>query len=268
MTGFDYTLEKIHTDALKLDYFLVPWDTEILGRPVAEIKRLEIMDSNQAIDDYRYFTDWCIKQGIVLCSARLNHGKLAESMFLEARGFRFIEMNYRPRLTGLQALTFGTEDIEIALVQKEDHDFLIDQVAKTFGFGRFHQDARIGSEMGNKRYQVWIRNSFSASHQTVYKCLHNDKIIGFFVVEYPDNNQCFWSLVGILPEYQGQGFGRSVWRAMLRWNQQQGVDIVSTSISSHNVAVFNLYVPLGFRFPEPQMTFHWVTDDPNNSKDV
>ena len=39
---FDYKLEKIHTDALILEYFHVPWDTEILEQPVAEIRHLEI----------------------------------------------------------------------------------------------------------------------------------------------------------------------------------------------------------------------------------
>jgi hypothetical protein len=45
MKEFDYILENIQTDALTLDYFLVPWDTAIIEQPVAEIKHLEIRET-------------------------------------------------------------------------------------------------------------------------------------------------------------------------------------------------------------------------------
>jgi hypothetical protein len=44
---------------------------------------------------------------------------------------------------------------------------------------------------------------------------------------------------------------------LLRHHQGEGAQTVSTSISSHNVPVFNLYVALGFRFPAPSVTLQW-----------
>ena len=49
MTSFSYKREQIKADALTLDYILVPWDTEIIGEPVAEIRRLEINDPAAAV---------------------------------------------------------------------------------------------------------------------------------------------------------------------------------------------------------------------------
>jgi ribosomal protein S18 acetylase RimI-like enzyme len=77
------------------------------------------------------------------------------------------------------------------------------------------------------------------------------------VIEFPEPKHCFWSLIGLAPGLQGRGLGKRVWNAMLHQHRERGIDTVSTSISSHNVAVFNLYVALGFRFPAPSMTLQW-----------
>jgi hypothetical protein len=45
---------------------------------------------------------------------------------------------------------------------------------------------------------------------------------------------------------------------MLDYHQKQGAEKVYTSLTSRNTAVFNLYVALGFRFPEPNAIFHWA----------
>ena len=86
-------------------------------------------------------------------------------------------------------------------------------------------------------------------------------VVAFFVVEYPEQGHCFWSLVGLAPGLQGQGLGKRVWRTMLGWHKKNGIDTISTSISSHNSTVLNLYISLGFRFPAPHMTFHWRPSD-------
>jgi RimJ/RimL family protein N-acetyltransferase len=91
----------------------------------------------------------------------------------------------------------------------------------------------------------------------VLKCSLDGRIVGFFVIEARKHGDCFWSLNGLAPGSEGQGLGKRVWRSMLHWHRAAGVHTVSTSISSHNVAAFNLYVALGFRFPLPSMTLQW-----------
>jgi RimJ/RimL family protein N-acetyltransferase len=90
----------------------------------------------------------------------------------------------------------------------------------------------------------------------------DDRIIAFMVVEHPSPAERFWSLVGLAPGLAGQGLGRRVWQTMLAFHHGEGVHEVSTSISSHNVAVHNLYVSLGFRFPAPAITLHWCPFGP------
>ena len=71
------------------------------------------------------------------------------------------------------------------------------------------------------------------------------------------HDECFWSLVGLSPEFTGRGLGYETWNAMLQFHKGEGVYKVRTSISSHNIAVMNLYTKIGFRFSEPEITLHW-----------
>ena len=254
---FEFRTESIRTPALELDYYLVPWDTQILGVPVAQIAELRVLDAAPAARDYESFAQWCTSQRIALCACRVAASRLVECMFLEERGFRFIELNYLPRLDGLQALQIADQGVHIEQAAASDQNLLADMAAQVFRHGRLHQDPRIDPALGDRRYRTWMTNAFSHPRQTVLKCLIDGAIVGFFVVEYPAPNHCFWSLIGLAPGLAGRGLGKRVWWAVLRKLQGDGIDVVSTSISSHNIAVFNLYVALGFRFPEPAITLQW-----------
>jgi GNAT superfamily N-acetyltransferase len=255
--NFEYRTESVRTDALELDYYLVPWDTEILNMPIAQIERLQIKDAAQAAHDYRAFAHWCAQQRIAMCACRLPADQLSESMFLEERGFRFVELNFPLRLTGLQARSFP-EDSAIRILQAEesDREELGEMAAQILGSGRFIQDPHIDPELGRRRYRIWTENAFTHPRQQVVKCLVDDAIVAFFVIERRAADHCFWSLGGMAPGQQGKGLGKRVWNAMLSRHRAEGVDTMSTSISSHNTAVFNLYVSLGFRILQASTTLH------------
>ena len=240
-----------------MDYHLVPWDTEILGCPVAEISNIEVIDTRKADTHFAKFQNWCKLNNIRLCSCRINSDHLTESFFLQDHGFRFIELNYRPEFSGVQQGQRPIEAIEIVPAQAEDQEALAHIAFRVLRHGRFHQDPLLGRQIGNTRYKFWLLNSFSNPVQFVFKCMVDGKIAGFFVVEYPEEKSCHWSLNGLAPEYVGRIMGTQIWKAMMRFHQNEGMESVVTSISSHNTPAFNLYVKLGFRFPLPQVTYHW-----------
>lgn len=253
----EYHIETVRTPALSMDYHLVPWDSDIFGRPVAQISEVRVSNVRQAARDFEPFNEWCIQQAIELCACRIPASAMVESMFLEDRGFRFVELNYLPALAQLQERPSAATEIRVEPASPSDRDALADMAAQVLRHGRLHQDPRIDPALGSKRYHTWMVNAFDHPRQRVLKCLLDDTIVGFFVVEYPQPAHCFWSLIGLAPGLQGRGLGKRVWNAVLDHHRREGIQHVSTSISSHNVAVFNLYVALGFRFPAPSITLQW-----------
>ncbi len=253
---FEYQEERYSTSALDLTYHLAPWDRPFFPGNTATITAIKLCDPVAAADAFAAFHQWCEVNEVVLVNVRLAHEQMAECGFLEARGFRFIELNYRPVCTDLSR--FHTDpEIAIHLADASDAARIGDMAAQIFDVGRLHVDPEVGPEIGNRRYSAWATNAFDNPRQSVLKCMLDGQIAGFMVVEQPLPSRRFWSLVGLAPGLAGRGLGRRIWPTMLAFHHSEGVKEVSTSVSSHNVRAFNLYVFLGFRFPLPALTLHW-----------
>jgi len=255
---FEIRERAIDTAALTMRYHSAPWDTPTVGGSVAVISEISVRDPEHAREDFRVFREWCADDRVVLVSCRIPHEHLQECGFLEMEEFRFIELNYRPELAQLQSRDVGDSDeLLVEPAADVDEPVIASIAGRIFEAGRFHRDPMIDPRIGDLRYRRWVSNAFRNPRQSVLKCLRNRDIQAFFVVESPSVTSRFWSLVGLAPGLSGRGIGTNVWRAVLRWHRAEGVDVVSTSISSLNAPVLNLYVKLGFRFPAPMITLHW-----------
>ena len=259
---FDATEFEIDTPALRLRHHLAPWDEATVGAPVAVISALDVRAPEAAHDDYVAFREWCRREAVALVSCRLGHARLAECGFLESQGFRYIELNYRPEAVLATLDLDDAPGFEVGPARPEELPAIEDMAGQVFDAGRFHNDPMIDSRVGGLRYRAWVGNALRNPRQSVVSCRVDDRVVAFFVVETPRHDHRHWSLVGLAPGLGGQGMGTRVWRAVLRWHRDQGVLGVSTSISSLNVRVFNLYVKLGFRFPDPEITLHWCPRGP------
>jgi ribosomal protein S18 acetylase RimI-like enzyme len=250
----------IATPHLAMTYSLVPWDQAILGFAVAQISTLTLADAMRAQGDFERFEHWRDEESVRLVSCRLDHERLRESMFLEARGFRFIELVYQPRFADVQAIPDADYGIEIRAATERDEPEIAEIAATAFTTGRYLLDWRLGPESNGLRYAAWIRNSFANPAHRVLKATENGRIVAFFVVETHPGGTCYWHLTAVAEGHRGRGVGRRVWHAMLMLHKADGVAEVETLVSGHNLPVLNLYAALGFRLRRAQMTFHWLRE--------
>jgi RimJ/RimL family protein N-acetyltransferase len=253
---FNYVEERYESSALDLTYHLAPWDEPFLQGAAAAITAIRVGMELEATGTFEIFRNWCARNRVKLVSCRLPQDQLRECGFLEQQGFRFIELNYRPILVGLDGFKTDPE-IDVRQADLEDLEEISAFAGQIFTSGRLHVDPQVGPEIGNRRYGAWAANAFRHPGQRVLKCCMEGRTVAFMVVEQPIPASRFWSLVGLAPGLQGRGLGRRVWRAVIAFHRDEGATEVSTSISSHNVAVHNLYASLGFRFPAPGITLHW-----------
>lgn len=243
-------------DGAVMECFLVPWDTEIFGFPVAQISRLELADDADPAGVLRDFDGWCADHDVRLVSCRLDHRQLRASMALEEVGFRFLEMVVEPRFDLVDG--GAAPDRELLIGDATPGDLVaIEEIAySAFTTGRFLLDPRLPSELSRRRYAAWVRSSFERPDHTVLKAERDGELVGFFIVERRRDGSVYWHLTAVAPGWQGKGIGSTLWRAMLLRHRTEGATSVSTTISGHNVPALNLYARLGFRFTSAQMTFH------------
>lgn len=243
---------------LRLTANMVPWDSVVFGFPVAQIDRLTVLDESTAVRDYDGFRRWRDEQAIGLVSCRLPQERLSESMFLESKGFGFIETVLHPELDRLQSLAFPADGFVIAPALRCDLVALREIAERSFRHGRYHVDPRLDSGLADVRYGRWVANSLEHPRQRLLKFVMDTRIIAFFIVESMKDKGVYWHLGAIDPSWQGWGYGERVWRALLCYCRDAGLERVVTTIAARNVAVLNLCAKLGFRFRRPEMTFHWL----------
>jgi len=257
---FDVEPRLIDAPSLRMSFFSVPWDTEIFGFPVVQIREMELRDGDPQ-PAFSEFERWCHGLGSRLVCCRLSHDRLRESGFLEQRLFRFIEMVYQPRFDGLNEAESLGEEVQIAVAEAADISEIEAIARVAFLTGRHVIDPRLDPRLGHDRYSIWIRNSLKNSRHQVVKALVGDRIAGFFIVEERADRTAYWHLTAIAPAFQGRGFGKSLWRSMMHRHRAAGMRAIETTISARNTVVLNLYARLGFRFGNAEMTLH-RTEDP------
>ena len=260
MTTPQDTTGVIDTPSLSLNWNEAPWDSVLFGFPVLQISRIEVQGPT-AEADFAAF-EACrdrIQTGLVSC--RISHECLNESMLLEARAFRFIEMVFHPEVSGLQALDLGKPpELTVSRANSTDLPVIQEIAGHAFHNERFHVDPRLDHTIGDKRYQNWATSSFNHPSQKLYCVRDEQRILAFFVTEMLADGTCYWHLNAVAPDAQGKGYGALAWYAMMHHARQTGAQRISTCIAARNHRVLNLYARLGFRFSQPEMTFHWVRE--------
>ena len=242
----------------ELEATLVPWDTSLLGFPVGQINRFNIGNGSSPSKFFLAFEDWRDTHGMKLVSFRTRHDALQETMFLESRGFCFVEMVYGLTFRDLKRIAYP-EDIVLEKADLADLDAIQTIARLAFETGRFNIDPRLAPELGGRRYAGWVNNSFHDPKHEIIKAVLDGEIVGFFIIEQQNDGLVYWHLTAIAPGRQGQGIGRQLWQAMMMRHRRNNMAEIKTTVSARNTPVLNLYSRLGFRFESPMMTFHWVS---------
>jgi RimJ/RimL family protein N-acetyltransferase len=258
--NLDRKIETIAAQGVEIDAFVVPWDTEIFGFPVAQIDRLAITDDRCVDDAMRKLLSWLDSRSVRMASCRLDSRALRESMLLEQHGFRFVEIVYSPKLAPLRIIADTDDGLVIERATGADLAAIEAIAGSAFETGRYRLDWRIDPAASDRRYRAWVRNSFADSRQEVLKATVAGALAGFFIVEVRSDGSVYWHLTAIAPSMQGKGLGKRLWASMVRRHHEAGLTRIETTISAHNPPVMNIYAALGFRFGAARATFHWMRD--------
>lgn len=260
MTSDEFRLSR---PGLELHARLAPWDSEPFGFPVGEITHIEVLAQESAALEINTFWEWASRKDLGIISCRLPEHCLSQTMFLEAQGFRFIEMVLRPRFENPGAWPAPERLLMVQPASEADVPVMQAIVANAFSHERYHVDPRLNHQLADRRYCRWVENSFRHPSQRLIKILDGADIVGVFIIEERADGETYWHLTAIAPQFQGQGYGRLVWLTMLDYHLPRGGKRVTTTISARNIRVLNLYSRLNARFLPPKMTFHWVKEQMN-----
>lgn len=245
-------------DIILLKSKISKYDTDIFGFNVAYISDLEVKKNLNLQEEYQFYNEWLVNNSIKIVSCRLDSSKLQEAFFLEKNDFRFIETVLHPILTDLQNYPCQSNSLIVLPAKQNDINEIKFIAENAFGFERYHTDPRFDNQLADKRYGVWVENSFKeGSNQILLKVVNDElAILAFFIVEQSDDNSIYWHLTAVNPKFQNMGFGFAIWLSVIHYHKSLGFSSIDTTISARNFRVLNLYSKLNFRFKSPDHTFH------------
>jgi RimJ/RimL family protein N-acetyltransferase len=249
---------NLDNDTILLKSEISKYDTDIFGFNVAFISDLEVKKNIYLQEEYNFYNSWLVNNSIKIVSCRLESSKLQESFFLEKNDFRFIETVLHPVLMDLHNFPYQNSGLDVLPANQNDIDEIKFIAENAFGFERYHTDPRFDNYLADKRYGVWVENSFKEDSSQVLLKVLNDKhaILAFFIVEQSDDNSIYWHLTAVNPKFQNMGLGYEIWSSVINYHKSLGSSSIHTTISARNFRVLNLYSKLNFRFKSPDNTFH------------
>jgi len=255
-----------------------PWDTKVIGEPVAVIKYFvgtgaddsRVLD--QLLDEVQRHA---ASRDIHLLTCKVQPLQFAAIHALERYGFLlmdtlldfFFDFSRTPfdkisppqRLDGLQVRLANPEDLPDLLALTE--------TAFAKHFGRYNSDPKMPAGTGTKVYQEWVRSSFTGAADWILIAEVNDQIAGYSVWKKAsalEVKHCFdiarCTLAGIHPEFFGRGLYTTLTFEGMRIAQQFANHLDGPAHVSH-YPVHRAMLKLGWTIAGVRHSFHkWLRD--------
>jgi len=228
--------------------YLVEWDTKLFNKNVFEIQNTDYFNQNEL----KEIDESCYSDNAFMSFIKLNNRDFEKIHYLEELDFRYMESQYKLK----KRLTKAYKNSPLSrhcLLQRLDYsdektiEKIEEIITTTFDTDRYYLDPKLDKNYSGLRYNNWFLNSFNDDKYStdVYISKKSGDIIGFQMVK-KESDEIYLMLGGVSKEYKGYGFIASLLIDYFNYIFSYGIKTVYSSISSHNLEVFNIYMYLGF----------------------
>ncbi|MGC2061572.1 MAG: GNAT family N-acetyltransferase [Thermodesulfovibrionales bacterium] len=181
---------------------------------------------------------------------------MSDLQLLETHGFYTVDVG---AVWGRKTAAFPEQPHTIKEAMARDVRRLTAMSAGLFRDSRFYNDPFFTAEEADRLYRAWIRNSVSNSLREEICRTFFIKDSGFLVYRQKANCGDI-ALIGVVPEKQGRGIGRSLVLHTLSRLREDGMDTLTVRTQIKNIRAMNFYLGLGFKIQYTDTTMARVID--------
>jgi ribosomal protein S18 acetylase RimI-like enzyme len=250
-----------------------PWDTKVIGEPVAVIKYLVEAGANdsrvldQLLDEV---LQHAANRGVHLLTCKVQPLQFPAIHALERHGFLLMDtlLDY---FFDLSQTPFDEirppkqiDGLHLRLATAQDLPELITLTETAFSkhFGRYNSDTRMPPGTGTRVYQEWVRSSFSGAADWIVIAEVNGRIAGYSVWKKASALEAKHSfdvahctLAGIHPEFFGRGLYTTLTFEGMRIAKQFANHLVLPAHARH-YPVHRANLKLGWKIAGVKHSFH------------
>lgn len=243
----------------------LPWDSELLGFPVARVSWwVSAQDDGETCAAterlLRMALDDSTHRGIRYLLIRVPAGDLTSIRMLENNEFEMVD--------GL--LTFGVyptrpspsepQHQSCTVFQDDDLPCLQEIAASSFSIDRFHADPAVGTQRADEIHRRWIEDSCRGFADCVLVARGREPV-GFTTLKMDRLSRGTLGLeIGIIvlvataQQRRGQGIARALTVAALRWFADKGCRWVEVGTQLANIQASRVYLSAGFKLTASSLT--------------
>ncbi len=216
------------------------WDSALFKRKIGRLTKvpsarlLKSLIRQAAQDDYRYLT------------CRIAGAKMPAVQLLENQGFYTVDVG---AVWERKTDCFPEQPFPIKEAKVRESAAITAMSAGLFRDSRFYNDPFFTAGEADRLYRAWIRNA-----------LRDDACRTFFIRDSGflvcrKNEACGdIALIGVVPEKQGRGVGRSLVLHTLSRLRETGLDRLTVRTQINNIRAMNFYLGLGFKLQYTDIT--------------
>jgi hypothetical protein len=237
---------------------VIPWDTEIFGFPVAVWEPGESRVVGAGLETFRRrFHEWTVAHQVALVACTVSADDRSWQALLPELGFACVEQTLR--------LTFRVHSFDapppsrpVRLATPDDWPQVEEIAGHAFRHGRYHADPRFPSDLADRRYRRWIRSACTSTDPAgrVYVVGKPGGVKGFFQLTVK-GDRAEVGIMAVAVAAQGSPAALELMTGMHLDLKAAGVRWILAKISATNVRVINLVAHFGYRFRDPEATYHW-----------
>jgi ribosomal protein S18 acetylase RimI-like enzyme len=254
-----------------------PWDSQITGRRIGNVKHLAVTTDDYAGTDILHelideLTRSLGKRETQCVACRVQSSELAAIHALEQSGFLLMDTLLDLVFDFSRAPTEQTSpqrDKRLKTRRAEPADMpalmAISERAFAGYFGRYHADSRIPRSTATRIYSEWLRSAFAGWADWILVAEFDNKIAGHGVwrkiLERQDANSrgvASCDLLVIDPEFQGRRLGTALVSDGMQISRDFAQYLV-TPLHVCNYSVQRTFQNLGWRIARARHSFHkWL----------
>ena len=235
------------------------WDSRFWGFPVAEYRSEKF--SRRKI--HQVLT-WCQQRKVRCLYLFLPACNLAQHQgWLRQNRIRCVEKRIllkrslaHPSLSSMLLSGWGSLP-KIQTPKDADLKFLERAAFRMHRNTRFFKDRAFSAGKAALLYSLWIRRDFKKNHVLVALAGGKNRTPGAYIsFEKLGAKVGRIGLLGVLPPFQGKGWGKQLTLAALQWLQQASCTRAFVTTQAENQAALRLYLSAGFRQCRIYVCFH------------
>jgi RimJ/RimL family protein N-acetyltransferase len=254
-----------------------PWDTKVIGEPVAIIKYLVGTDDTQesrVLDDLlTEVLEHAANRGIHCLMCKVQPLQFGAIHALERYGFLLMDtlLDFLFDFSGASFEKISPPQplngLRLRLANPEDLSELLALTEEAFAnhFGRYNADPKLRPGTGTKVYQEWVRSSFSGAADWILIAEVDDKIAGYSVWKKASALETKHSfdivhctLAGIHPNFFGRGLYTTLTFEGMRMAHKFASHLDGPAHVSH-YPVHRAMLKLGWKIAGVRHSFHkWL----------